>query len=53
MKKWIIVAYPEADEGYLPRKEKEVKAETHDEAMKMGWRLFPEYHEVGAFEVTE
>lgn len=53
MKKWLIVAYPECDEGYLPRREKEVYAETHAEAEKKGSRLFPEYHEIGAYEVEE
>ena len=53
MKKWKIVAYPECDEGYLPRKEAFVFAETHAEAEDKGWRMFPEYHEVGAFEVKE
>jgi hypothetical protein len=53
MKKWLIVAYPECDEGYLPRQEKEVYAETHAEAERKGFRLFPEYHEVGAYEIEE
>ena len=50
-KKWTIVAYPERDEGYLPRKEEIVYAENHDEAMRIAWRVFPEYHEVGAYEM--
>jgi hypothetical protein len=53
MKKWCIVAYPECDEGYLPRQEKEVYAETHAEAERKGFRLFPEYHEIGAYEIEE
>lgn len=54
MKKWTIVAYAEADGSYyLPRKEAEIYAETHAEAESKAWRMFPEYHEVGAFEVTE
>lgn len=53
MKKWTIVAYPECDEGYLPRKETVVYAETHREAESKGFRLFPEYHEVGAYEMEE
>ena len=51
MKKWQIVAYAECDEGYLPRKEAVVYAETHREAETKGFRMFPEYHEVGAFEI--
>lgn len=50
-KKWTIVAYPEFDEGGLPRKERVIYAEDHDEAMKIAWRTFPEYHEVGAYEM--
>lgn len=53
MKKWQIVAYAEHDEGYLPRKEAIVYADTHAEAERKGWRMFPEYHELGAFEVEE
>ena len=48
-KKWTIVAYPECDEGYLPRKEEIIYADDHDEAMRIAWRTFPEYHEVSAF----
>ena len=50
-KKWTIVAYPECDEGYLPRKEQIIYAINHDEAMRIAWRTFPEYHEVGAYKM--
>ena len=53
MKKWQIVAYAEHDEGYLPRKEAVVYAETHREAETKGFRMFPEYHEVGVFEIED
>lgn len=53
MKKWTIVAYPECDEGYLPRKEKVIYARDHTEAERIAWREFPEYHEIGAYEVEE
>lgn len=53
MKKWTIVAYPECDEGYLPRKEKEITAPDWNAAMAIAWRTFPEYHEVGAYEVED
>ena len=53
MKKWQIVAYAECDEGYLPRKEAIVYADTHAEAERKGWRMFPEYHELGAFEMED
>ena len=49
-KKWTIVAYAEE---HLPRKEKTVYAQTHGEAIRKGFRLFPEYHEVGAYEADE
>jgi hypothetical protein len=48
-KKWIIVAHPESDENYLPRKEEVVYADNFDEAISKAWRAFPEYHEVSAF----
>lgn len=51
MKKYVIVAYPECDEGYLPRKEKTVIARDRDDALAIAWREFPEYHEVNAYEV--
>ena len=50
MKKYDIIAY--AEEG-LPRKETIITAKDHDEAMNKAWRLFPEYHEVGAYEIEE
>ena len=53
MPKFVIVAYPECDEGYLPRKEKVITARDRDAAIDRAWREFPEYHEVNAFEVNE
>ena len=53
MKKWQIVAYAEHDEGYLPRKEAVVEASTYELAIWQGYNIFPEYHEVGAFEIEE
>ena len=50
MKKWCIVAYPE--EG-LPRREATVVAATHELAAWQGFNIFPEYHEIGAYEVEE
>ena len=49
-KKWTIVAYPE--EG-LPRREATVVAETHELAIWQGFNIFPEYHEIGAYEKDE
>lgn len=53
MKKYVIVAYPECDEGCLPRQEKIIYARDSEEALYKGWREFPEYHQVGAFEVED
>lgn len=53
LKVFHIIAYAECDEGYLPRKETTVMAIDHKDAMRQAWRLFPEYHEVGAFEKEE
>lgn len=53
MKKWQIVAYAEHEEGYLPRKETVVEASTYELAIWQGYNIFPEYHEVGAFEIEE
>ena len=53
MRKWQIVAYPECGEGDLPRKETIIYAETHKKAVGKGFKMFPEYHEVGAFEIEE
>ena len=50
MKKWCIVAYPE--EG-LPRREATVVASTHELAIWQGFNIFPEYHEIGAYEMEE
>ena len=54
MPKYCIVAYAEVDGSYyLPRQEKIITARNHAEAESKAWREFPEYHEVGAFEVDE
>jgi hypothetical protein len=50
MKKWCIVAYPESG---MPRKEAYVYATTHGAAIRKGFDMFPEYHEVGAYEAEE
>lgn len=50
MPKFVIVAYPECDEGYLPRKETTIEARDKTEAWYKASRLFPEYHEIGIYE---
>ena len=49
MKKYSVVAHPDED-GY-PRKEAVIEAENHTQAQAKAWRLFPEYHEVGVYEL--
>lgn len=54
MKKYCIVAYAECEGTYyLPRKEKIITARNHREAERIAFQEFPEYHEVGAYEVEE
>jgi hypothetical protein len=53
IKKYCVIAYPECDEGYLPRKETTVEARDKTEAWYKASRLFPEYHEIGIYEVKE
>jgi hypothetical protein len=50
MPKFKIVAYGDADYGMMKR-EKEVIAISREDAMAIGWREFPEYHEIGVYEV--
>jgi hypothetical protein len=53
MAKWKIVAYPN-EEDFMPRKiSKVIEAKNHDEAMKIAWKEFPEYEEVGAYREVE
>lgn len=49
MKKYNVVAYPDED-GY-PRKEAVIEAADYTQAQIKAWRMFPEYHEVGVYEV--
>lgn len=53
MAKWKIVAYPDEENHSMGRKEKIVEVAGRDEAMDIGYKLFPEYHELGAYEVKE
>lgn len=49
MKKYNVVAYP--DEEGNKRKEAVIEAENDSQAKIKAWRMFPEYHEVGVYEV--
>jgi hypothetical protein len=50
MAKWTIVAYPDEETGGS-RKSKTIEAKDWNEAIDKAYREFPEYHEVGAYEV--
>ena len=49
MKKYNIVAY--ADEDGNKRKEAVIEAEDYTQAQIKAWDKFPEYHEMGVFEM--
>ena len=49
MKKYNIVAY--ADEDGNKRQEAFIEAEDYTQAQSKAWRLFPEHHEIGVFEM--
>lgn len=48
MRTWEIVAFADSEYG-LPRKTATVQAESHQEAMSKAYKMFPEYHEIGAY----
>lgn len=48
LKTWKVVAFADSESG-LPRREATVVAATHKDAIIQGQRIFPEYHEIGAF----
>jgi hypothetical protein len=49
MARYEIVAYP--DEEGNKRQEAIIEANNRDEAYRKAWRMFPEHHEVGVYEV--
>ena len=49
MAKYHVIAY--ADEDGYPRREATIEARDKEEAHYKAWRMFPEYREVGVFEV--
>ena len=51
MKKYRVIAY--ADEEGNTKQRGVVEAENHAEAQRKAWEMFPEHHEVGAFEIKE
>ena len=50
MPKFRVVAFGDSEYGML-KKEKVIEASNREEAVRIGWREFPEYHEVGVYEV--
>ena len=53
MAKWKIVAYPDEENRSAGKKEMVIEANGRYEAMDIAYKLFPEYHELGAYEVKE
>lgn len=49
MKKYNVTAYP--DEDGNKRQEAIIEAENYTQAQAKAWRMFPEWHEVGVFEM--
>lgn len=51
--KWKIVARPDEEDydyGLRPQ-EKVIEAGSYEEAIQIAWREYPEYHQVGAYEI--
>ncbi len=53
MAKWKIVAYPDEENPTMGKQEKIIEAIGRYEAMNIAYKLFPEYHELGAYEIKE
>ena len=53
MAKWKIVAYPDEENCSMERREKVIEAKGRYEAMEIAYKTFPEYHELGAYEIKE
>ena len=49
MPKFKIVAFSDAEYGMMKR-EKVIEASSREDAVRLGWREFPEYHEIGVYE---
>jgi hypothetical protein len=55
MAKWKIAARPDEEDyecGLRP-KEKIIEANDYEGAIRAAWREYPEYHQVGAYEIKE
>ena len=51
MARYDVIAYP--DEEGNKRQSTIIKAENYENALKMAWRMFPEHHEIGVYEIDE
>lgn len=49
MKKYNVVAYPDGEGN--KRQEAVIEAADYTQAQIKAWKMFPEYHEIGVFEV--
>lgn len=49
MKVFLIKAYADTEYG-LKEQKTFIKAESREEAKRVAWEKFPEYHQVGVFE---
>lgn len=49
MKKYNVVAYP--DEDGNKRQEAVIEAVDYRQAQIKAWKMFPEHHEIGVYEV--
>ena len=50
MKKYLVKAYADAEYG-LKEQRLIIDAENYDKAQEIAWDRFPDYHEVGVFEL--
>ena len=48
--KWEVIAYADPEMG-LKKNCAFVWADSREEAERKAWAMFPEYHEIGVFEV--
>ena len=48
--KWEVIAYADPEMG-LKKRNAFVWADSREEAERRAWAMFPEYHEIGVFEV--
>lgn len=52
MRAFKIVAYSDSECGLKERRVC-IKAENYEQAKRIAWTMFPEYHQIGVFEQDE